>query len=99
MRFNHVAPPLSHLSLSDAFDRRDLCPAFVDTLLIQMDTEQAFENTSTNVAASQMRNALNGLADTVTDASEKKRFGAEMDNFFTLFRRYLNDKAKSNTID
>ena len=33
---------------------------------------QAFENTSTNVAASQMRNALNKLADTVTDPSEKQ---------------------------
>ena len=33
---------------------------------------QAFENTSTNVAASQMRNALNKLADTVTDPAEKK---------------------------
>lgn len=60
---------------------------------------QAFENTSTNVAASQMRNALNNLADTVTDPAEKKRFEAEMDNFFALFRRYLNDRAKGNTID
>ena len=33
---------------------------------------QAFENTSTNVAASQMRNALNKLADGVTDPAEKK---------------------------
>lgn len=33
---------------------------------------QAFENTSTNVAASQMRNALNKLSDTVTDPNEKK---------------------------
>jgi hypothetical protein len=33
---------------------------------------KAFENTSTNVAASQMRNALNKLADTVTDPAEKK---------------------------
>ena len=33
---------------------------------------QAFENTSTNVAASQMRNALNQLADTVKDAKEKQ---------------------------
>jgi hypothetical protein len=33
---------------------------------------QAFENTSTNVAASQMRNALNKLVDTVTDENEKK---------------------------
>lgn len=60
---------------------------------------QAFENTSTNVAASQMRNALNQLSDTVKDADEKKRFETEMDNFFTLFRRYLNDKAKGNTIN
>lgn len=34
--------------------------------------EQAFENTSTNVAASQMRNALNKLTDTVTNPDEKK---------------------------
>lgn len=33
---------------------------------------QAFENTSTNVAASQMRNALNKLCDTVTDEKEKQ---------------------------
>ena len=37
-----------------------------------VDISQAFENTSTNVAASQMRNALNKLADTVKDPSEKK---------------------------
>jgi UTP--glucose-1-phosphate uridylyltransferase len=61
--------------------------------------EQAFENTSTSVAASQMRNALNVLADSVTDESEKARFETEMDNFFALFRRYLNDKAKGNEID
>lgn len=34
--------------------------------------EKAFENTSTSVAASQMRNALNNLADTVTDPVHKK---------------------------
>lgn len=33
---------------------------------------QAFENTSTNVAAAQMRNALTNLADTVKDPEEKK---------------------------
>jgi len=35
-------------------------------------TDQAFENTSTSVAASQMRNALNNLADTVTDPKDKQ---------------------------
>jgi UTP--glucose-1-phosphate uridylyltransferase len=34
--------------------------------------DQAFENTSTSVAASQMRNALNSLADTAKDPKEKK---------------------------
>ena len=34
--------------------------------------DQAFENTSTSVAASQMRNALNNLSDTVTDPKEKQ---------------------------
>jgi hypothetical protein len=33
---------------------------------------QAFENTSTSVAASQMRNSLNTLTDTVKDPAEKK---------------------------
>jgi UTP--glucose-1-phosphate uridylyltransferase len=37
-----------------------------------MSAEKAFENTSTSVAASQMRNALNNLADTVKDPEEKK---------------------------
>lgn len=33
---------------------------------------QAFENTSTSVAAAQMRNALTGLAETVEDPDQKK---------------------------
>ncbi|OBT54598.1 UTP-glucose-1-phosphate uridylyltransferase [Pseudogymnoascus sp. 24MN13] len=61
--------------------------------------KQAFENTSTSIAASQMRNHLNKLSDTVSDEQEKKLFETEMDNFFALFRRYLNDKAKGSTLD
>jgi UTP--glucose-1-phosphate uridylyltransferase len=45
-----------------------------------------------------MRNALNALADTVEDPKKKKLFETEMDNFFALFRRYLNDKAKGNVV-
>jgi hypothetical protein len=33
---------------------------------------QAFENTSTNIAAAQMRNALTNLAETVKDPEQKK---------------------------
>lgn len=40
--------------------------------LIDLEHIQAFENTSTSVAASQMRNALNGLSDTVKDPAEKQ---------------------------
>ncbi|ERS98437.1 hypothetical protein HMPREF1624_05221 [Sporothrix schenckii ATCC 58251] len=54
-------------------------------------SHMAFENTSTNIAAAQMRNALTELAETL--------FETEMDNFFALFRRYLNDKAKGNAVD
>ncbi|KAI9861386.1 MAG: UTP-glucose-1-phosphate uridylyltransferase [Trichoglossum hirsutum] len=62
-------------------------------------SHMAFENTSTNVAAGQMRNALNSLADTVQDPTEKKRFEAEMDNFFSLFRRYLHDRTRGSALD
>ncbi|KAG7662657.1 UGP1 [[Candida] subhashii] len=60
---------------------------------------QAFDNTATTVAASQMRNSLNALADTVGDEEQQERFENEMDNFFTLFRRYLTEKASGNTLD
>ena len=39
---------------------------------INTNDDKAFENTSTNIAASQMRNALNELADTVSDPKIKK---------------------------
>ncbi|CAG8072471.1 unnamed protein product [Penicillium nalgiovense] len=59
----------------------------------------AFENVSTSVAASRMRNALSALGDSVTDPKEKKRFEAEMDNFFALFRRFFNDRANGTAVD
>lgn len=59
---------------------------------------KAFENASTNIAAAQMRNSLTELAETVKDPEEKKLFETEMDNFFSLFRRYLNEKSKGNAV-
>ncbi|CAN6674197.1 UTP--glucose-1-phosphate uridylyltransferase [Trichomonascus vanleenenianus] len=59
----------------------------------------AFDSNATTVAASQMRNALNKLADTVSDESEKQKFETEMDSFFALFRRYLTDSAKGTTLE
>lgn len=58
----------------------------------------AFENTSTNAAASQMRNALNHIVDTVEDQGEKTKVENEMDSFFSLFRRYLQDKSISQQL-
>ncbi|KAI1367292.1 UTP-glucose-1-phosphate uridylyltransferase [Xylaria arbuscula] len=66
---------------------------------VLMSPNKAFENASTNVAAAQMRNSLTELAETVKDPEQKKLFETEMDNFFSLFRRYLNDKAKGNAVD
>lgn len=42
---------------------------------------QAFENTSTNVAAAQMRNSLTNLAETVEDPEQKK---ASVIRFFSI---------------
>ncbi|VEU24417.1 DEKNAAC105506 [Brettanomyces naardenensis] len=59
----------------------------------------AFENQSSSIAASQMRNALNKLIDAVPDDKRRAKFEKEMDSFFGLFRRYLTDKAQGNTLD
>ncbi|KAG7907709.1 hypothetical protein KL906_003790 [Ogataea polymorpha] len=59
----------------------------------------AFENTSTSVAASQMRNSLNKMIDAVEDPEVRAKFEVEMDSFFSLFRRYLADKASGTTLD
>lgn len=59
----------------------------------------AFDNTATNVAASQMRNALNKLSDSVEDKEQQKKFENEMDSFFALFRRYLSDKVSGTALD
>jgi hypothetical protein len=55
--------------------------SFEEELTMLTDIEKAFENTSTSVAASQMRNALTALADTCKDPHEK-----EVSILFGLFR-------------
>ncbi|KAJ5698147.1 UTP--glucose-1-phosphate uridylyltransferase [Penicillium macrosclerotiorum] len=91
LQLSHLKPPFRFRSMTSM--------ASNGSGLTRLASHQAFENASTSVAASQMRNALNALADSVTDGSEKKRFEAEMDNFFALFRRFLNDKAKGNAVN
>ncbi len=68
-----------------------------------------YDNTSSNLAATTMRNELKKLVDTAPpearDVSSPlssgaklimQKFRIEMDNFFSLFSRYLSDKAKGN---
>jgi hypothetical protein len=41
-----------------------------------------------------MRNELNRMANNIQDPEAKRIFGAEMEDFFLLFNRYLTEKAK-----
>jgi len=75
-REDHIAllpyqPPIptDDFTRPPSLEMRDL---HVHELAQLIDHQKAFENTSTSVAASQMRNALNNLADTVTEPAMKK---------------------------
>lgn len=59
----------------------------------------AFESNTNSVAASQMRNALNKLADSVASEEHRSKFEDELDSFFSLFRRYLAEKSSGSTLD
>ncbi|KTW26779.1 hypothetical protein T552_02780 [Pneumocystis carinii B80] len=57
-----------------------------------------FEETSINISSSSMRNELDKLLATVKDEERQKFFKMEMDNFFSLFNRYLQNKMKKKTL-
>ncbi|KAG8890387.1 UTP-glucose-1-phosphate uridylyltransferase [Tulasnella sp. 332] len=57
-----------------------------------------FKSATTGVAAKAMRNELNRMVAEVKDPLQKKVFDAEMQSFFSLFNRYLIEKAKHETI-
>ncbi|KAG8932879.1 UTP-glucose-1-phosphate uridylyltransferase [Tulasnella sp. 419] len=58
-----------------------------------------FKSATTGVAATAMRNELNKMVADVKDPLQKKVFDAEMQGFFSLFNRYLIEKAKGEKID
>lgn len=60
---------------------------------------QDFKSATTGVAAKSMRNELNRMVHEVTDPREQGPFAAQMDGFFSLFNRYLAEKAKSEKLD
>ncbi|AWU75632.1 uncharacterized protein C5L36_0B08750 [Pichia kudriavzevii] len=98
---SHVSPVLLLFSSLSFLDPSPSSKAM--SKHVKSQSTRAFENTSTNVAASQMRNHLNSLVDSVPEsvpAEERQRFENEMDSFFALFRRYINEKSSvSNTLD
>ncbi|KAJ9111070.1 putative UTP--glucose-1-phosphate uridylyltransferase [Naganishia cerealis] len=58
-----------------------------------------FRSASTGIAAKQMRNEINKLIESVSDAEEKRHFANEMQNFFMLFNRYLQEKARGEKLE
>ncbi|KAJ7446197.1 UTP-glucose-1-phosphate uridylyltransferase [Mycena galericulata] len=58
-----------------------------------------FRSPTTSVATKSMRNELNLLVQTISDPAAKKDFDAQMESFYTLYTRYLADKAGSSEID
>ncbi|KAJ3086120.1 UTP-glucose-1-phosphate uridylyltransferase [Quaeritorhiza haematococci] len=58
-----------------------------------------FQEMALGVAAQQMRNALNDLKDQVEDGPRRRHFSTEMDDFYHLFTRYLDEKSKRKKLD
>ncbi|PWN86598.1 putative UTP-glucose-1-phosphate uridylyltransferase [Acaromyces ingoldii] len=57
-----------------------------------------FKSATTGVAAKAMRNELNKMVAEIEDPVARKAFDAEMSSFFTLFNRYLSERAKGEKL-
>ncbi|KAI8636007.1 UTP--glucose-1-phosphate uridylyltransferase family [Parasitella parasitica] len=58
-----------------------------------------FQGASSAAAAKTMKVDLANLASLIQDEDEQKAFNQEMDGFYLLFTRYLNEKSKGSKID
>ncbi|KAL1748725.1 UTP--glucose-1-phosphate uridylyltransferase family [Schizophyllum fasciatum] len=58
-----------------------------------------FKSATTGVASSAMKNELNRLVATEKNPGLQQAFKQEMDSFFYLFTRYLDERAKSQELD
>lgn len=92
----------SHSAISLSFipePQDSSTPPAIDPLATTKLTNiQAFENTSTSVAASQMRNALNNLADTVEDPEEKKVYSSTSpQTYHTYLTPYSSSRPRWTT--
>ncbi|KAG5513640.1 hypothetical protein PMAC_000678 [Pneumocystis sp. 'macacae'] len=57
-----------------------------------------FKDASINISSTAMRNELDKLLNTVKDEEHLKLFKMEIDNFFSLFNRYLMSKIEEKTL-
>lgn len=57
-----------------------------------------FHEQSHAIAAAGMRNELNRLVEMVPEGPDRAAFALEMDNFYSLFTRYLAEKAKGTKL-
>ncbi|KAJ3112548.1 UTP-glucose-1-phosphate uridylyltransferase [Phlyctochytrium bullatum] len=58
-----------------------------------------FQATTSMIAAKTMRNELNKLVAQVPDPAQKEAFKLEMDGFYSLFNRYLAEKANGEKLN
>ncbi|KAL7312874.1 UTP-glucose-1-phosphate uridylyltransferase [Mucor circinelloides] len=58
-----------------------------------------FQGASSAAAAKTMKVDLANLASLIKDEEERKIFNQEMDGFYMLFTRYLNEKSKGTKLD
>lgn len=57
-----------------------------------------FKSATTGVAAKSMRNELNKMVAEVKEPNHKRIFDQEMQSFFSLFNRFLSERAKSEKL-
>ncbi|KAJ3039756.1 UTP-glucose-1-phosphate uridylyltransferase [Rhizophlyctis rosea] len=58
-----------------------------------------FQATTSSIAAVTMRNELTKLVEAVPEGPSRAAFALEMDNFYSLFTRYLSEKAKATKLN
>ncbi|KAJ1560984.1 UTP-glucose-1-phosphate uridylyltransferase, partial [Cladochytrium tenue] len=58
-----------------------------------------FQETTSSIAAKNLRNHLNKLVDEMPPSDARNHFTQEMDCFYALFTRYLSEKAKGQKLN
>ncbi|KAH6563542.1 hypothetical protein BSLG_009326 [Batrachochytrium salamandrivorans] len=86
-------PSNESLDLASPFTMNEAASASIDH--IRSFSLLGFQETTSNSAAISMRNELNKMVGMVSNPVRQKLFKAEMDCFYSLFTRYLTEKARN----